>query len=259
MQALGRAARWFIIGGLVLFGLLGVAFLLTWASQGMEAAGMSLALRGFMLLLLAYGLLVLGTFVGVWPLFLARGTRVRDRLLWVSGAGPAIALTILLVSERASVPPALDPDDQHAVLEASLHALEAGRLDTNQVAQDPIFPTPPVILRTRPAWRTLQPTSRWLARVVADDILAGTCDAPDLTGCSGVTGSSFVSPYRPSPLTEYVSIDVDVARPGQGGCQSAADSALTSTFRLRVVRNGVGWKVGRVVTVGGGWRSCADL
>lgn len=133
-----------------------------------------------------------------------------------------------------------------------------GRLDADQVPEDPIFTTPPVILRTHPEWKIPQFTDRWVEQMVADGILAGTCDAQNLAGCKAAVGATFVSPYIPDELTDYVSVQMDVAR-SESGCRTAIDSVATSTFRLRVIHSEFGWEVARVVTVGGGRRSCAGL
>lgn len=252
----GRVARWLLISGLGVFGLLVAWVAMTWATQGSETAGMELIVFGMPPLLVGCGLLLLGAVLGAWPLLLAREASVLDRLLWLSGAGVTLTLVSLYATSRPSSGPTLDAVDRQRVLEVSLRALEAGRLDTNQMAGDPVFPTWPVLLRTAPPLRDPRVSQDWLDQMVARGLLAGSCDAPILNECARDGGSTFVSVVDASRVTDYVSVQLDVMRLDEGRCGSAADSAVTSTFRLRVVPAERGWEVSRVVTVGWGWKRC---
>lgn len=260
MKDLGAAARWGILGGFAIWAFIALGTAIMWATHEAEGAGMWFAMYGLVPVLFGYGLIVVGVVIGMRALLLARGAQVLDRVLWVSGAGSALLLAVLIAdaeSQRRSSRHSLTTEEQLAALEVSLKALAVGRLDTHQVAEDPIFPTPPVILRTGPEWKTPQPTGRWLEEMIAEGILADTCDAQNLAGCQTAAGATFVSPHIPADLTDYVSVQMDVAR-AEGGCR-IADSVATSTFRIRVIRSEFGWEVARVVTVGGGRRPCAGL
>lgn len=258
-RAAASPARWLLLGGLAIFALLIAWVAFTWVTEDGETAGMALAVYGVPPLLLGYLLLLAGAILGVPGLLLARDASIGDRLVWLAGAGVVLALTSVFVAHEASAPPKLDTQDRQLVLEASLRTLAAGRLDTNQVAGDPVFPTPPVILRTAPGFRDSRVHGQWVQRMVAAGVLAGMCAAPDLTRCAGRAGATFVSVVDVSLLGDYVSVQLDVAAPGEGGCQSVADSATVSAFRLRVVRNEPGWEVRRVVTVAWGRRGCRWL
>lgn len=263
----GVAPRWSIAGGLAIFVLLGAWTLLVRVTDGPEAAGMGLVIYGWAPGLVGYGLLVVGVALGVRTLLLPPDAAVGDRLLWILGEGVALLLTVLLVGvyadHRDSTVPAIGPDDQYAILGASLVALQDGRVDVNQVAFDPVFPEPPVMLRThRPTgpWTPWTPSPQVSDRMLADGIIAGICEARNVTECSPGPRSTFVTfAHSPSPLTGYVSVQLDVARPEPPGCRPDGNSADFTTFRIGVVRDRVGWEVGWIVTVGGGPTSCGDI
>lgn len=252
----GRAARWILVSGLGVFALLIAWVGITWVTQGSETAGMEFIVFGLPFLLVGFGFVVLGVVLGVRPLLLARDAAMLDRLLWLSGAGVILALAYLYVTSRPSGVPTLDALDRQRVLEVSLQALEAERLDTNQMAGDPVFPTRPVVLRTAPPLRDPQVSEDWLSHMVAEGLLAASCDAPIIIGCAREAGGTFVSVVHVGWAIDYVSVQLDVVRLDEGGCGSAADSAMTSAFRLRVVPVHPDWEVSRVVTVGWGWKEC---
>lgn len=77
--------------------------------------------------------------------------------------------------------------------------LQVGRLDEHQVEGEPIFPTPPAILRTGPDAFFEPFPSVLAARLIADGAAAGQCDADDLTGCGDLQGATvvFVREHEP--------------------------------------------------------------
>lgn len=239
--------------------VLGVSALFVRLTDGPEAAGMVLVVYGLLPAVMGCALLVVGVVVGVRHLLLDPTARRRDRILWVVGQTVAVAVALVPVAGVVSGPsaPSIDPDDESAILEASLIALGEGRLDVHQVPTEPVFPSPPVILRTHRAWNVWSPSAPWADRMVSEGVLAGTCAERDLAGCAPSADASFVSfGHAPTPLTGYVSMQVDLARAGANGCASEADSVDVTTFRLGVVRRRVGWEVAWVVTVTGGRRAC---
>lgn len=244
----GATGRWLIGAGLALV-------LLWWLGALLDRSG-GFAIGAWILMPLGIGVLLAGVAVGLWPLLLADAAAVRDRVYWLVGAGVAVALGALFLAEAASRPDPLDPADQHAVVEASLDALRAGRLDEEQIGREPVFPAPPVVLRADDGVHPAFPVTL-VDQLLSSGAIAGTCEARDLSRCPDLAGATVVSQRgRPMDLGGYVDAQLEVVRLGPMGCRSAADSVSSSMFRFGVVRNRTGWEVGWVVTVAGGREAC---
>lgn len=92
MENPGAAARWLILGGFAIWAWIALAVAIMWPTQGVERAGMWFIMYGVVPVLVGYALVIVGVIIGVRTLLLARGARILDRVLWVSGAGSALVL-----------------------------------------------------------------------------------------------------------------------------------------------------------------------
>lgn len=244
----GPVGRWLIGTGLALV-------LLWWLGALLDRSG-AFAIAWWAVMPLGSGVLAVGLVVGLWPLLLTDTAAVRDRVYWLVGAGVAAGLGTLFLTAEASRPDPLSPTRQHAVLDASLEALRAGRLDEEQIGSEPVFPASPVVLRSDDGVHPAFPATL-VEELLESGAIVGTCEARDLSRCPDLAGTTVVSQRgSPADLTGYVDAQLEVVRVGPSGCRSAADSVSSSMFRFGVVRARTGWEVGWVVTVAGGRKAC---